>query len=159
MSSFKNKTSTNTKRGFIRSSYSPKLSIHTFFWPFMDRLAFPAAIRFPPGIKTKPVSHQGRSWLVPGGRLPSRFCLQEDQQVVYRPLHRLLSHTSLEIQNGQSCLQGKCSCHLLPLLAQWLVRWCWMLYHLPFILFSFAVIWEREAYTVLLGSPSSWRSC
>lgn len=54
------------------------MSIHTFFGPFTDRLAFPAAIHFPPGIKTKPVSHQGRSWLFPGGRLPSRFCLQED---------------------------------------------------------------------------------
>ena len=87
----------------------------------MDGLAFPAAIRFPPRIKTKPVIHQGRSWLVPGGRLPSRFCLQEDWQVVCRRLHCLLSHTSMETQNGQSCLQGKWQCHLLPLLARdWL---------------------------------------
>lgn len=124
---FKNKARSKVlmkkKKEFIRSFYFPKLFIHTFFffWPFMDGLAFPAAIRFPPGIKTKPVSHQGRSWLIPAGRLPSRFCLQEDQQVVCRPLRCLLSHISLEIQNGQSCLEGKCQCHLLPLLVHgWL---------------------------------------
>lgn len=165
MSSFKNKIrSGNTKRGLRRSSYFPKLSIHSYFFlAFHGRACFSSSNTFSSRDQDQTCQSPGQKlahswWQAAISVLPPRRPAGGLQATPPPPFSHKSGNSEWSELPSEQMLMSPASTP-----GTWLARWCWMLYPWPktsllFILFSFAVIWEREAYTVLVDFASSWCS-
>lgn len=138
----------------------PKLSIHTFFLAFRRRACFSSSNTFTSRDQDQTCQSPGQKlararWLAAISVLPPRRPAGGLRATPLPPFsHKSGNSEWSELPSGQMVMPpastpGTC-----------LAGWCWMLYPwpkmaLPFILFSFAVTWEREAYTVLVVSPAS----